>query len=189
MTGYKTRHFYNNLLSLENVRYLEIGCWKGSSACSALCGNKINITCIDNWSEFGGPKQEFIQNVQKFIGQNTLNYIENDCFKVDRSSLGKFDIYLYDGNHTAYSQYRALNYFIDNMKDTFIFIVDDWNFLEVQTGTRNIISDLGLNVLYEQEILLTQNGEHTPFDKAIPGWWNGIYVAVLSKSSLSQFPS
>jgi hypothetical protein len=59
MTGKKTRHFYNNLLNTEDARYLEIGCWKGSSVCSAMYGNKAKIVCIDNWSEFEGPKTEF----------------------------------------------------------------------------------------------------------------------------------
>jgi hypothetical protein len=52
MSGTKTRHFYNNLLNTEDSRYLEIGTWKSSSVCSAMCGNKAKVVCIDNWSEF-----------------------------------------------------------------------------------------------------------------------------------------
>ena len=36
MTGNKTRHFYNNILNIDDARYLEIGTWKGSSLCSAM---------------------------------------------------------------------------------------------------------------------------------------------------------
>ena len=54
MTGTKTRHFYNNLLDIPDARYLEIGTWKGSSVCSAMCNNKATVVCVDNWSEFGG---------------------------------------------------------------------------------------------------------------------------------------
>lgn len=43
MSGTKTRHFYNNLLNTEDARYLEIGSWKGSSVCSAMCGNKAKV--------------------------------------------------------------------------------------------------------------------------------------------------
>ena len=64
MSGKKTRHFYNNLLNSENARYLEIGTWKGSSVCSAMCNNKATVVCIDNWSEFGGPKYEFLINLK-----------------------------------------------------------------------------------------------------------------------------
>jgi len=50
MSGTKTRHFYNNLLNTEDARYLEIGTWKGSSVCSAMCNNQAKVVCIDNWS-------------------------------------------------------------------------------------------------------------------------------------------
>ena len=59
MSGTKTRHFYNNLLNKDEARYLEIGTWKGSSVCSAMYKNHATVVCIDNWSEFNGPKREF----------------------------------------------------------------------------------------------------------------------------------
>ena len=67
MSGKKTRHFYNNILNKTDSRYLEIGTWKGSSVCSAMCGNNAKVVCIDNWSEFGGPKQVFLQNFNKLL--------------------------------------------------------------------------------------------------------------------------
>ena len=48
MSGKKTRHFYNNLCLMNNARYLEIGTWKGSSICSAMCNNKMSCVAIDN---------------------------------------------------------------------------------------------------------------------------------------------
>ena len=57
MSGKKTRHFYNNLGSKKDIRYLEIGVLTGSSTCSMISNNNIiKCTAIDNWSEFGGPK-------------------------------------------------------------------------------------------------------------------------------------
>lgn len=35
---------------MNDVRYLEIGTWKGSSICSEMSNNKITCTVIDNWS-------------------------------------------------------------------------------------------------------------------------------------------
>lgn len=83
MSGTKTRHFYNNLLNYQDARYLEIGTWKGSSVCSAMCGNKGTIVCIDNWCQFGGPKEEFLTNFYKHKGDNNAIFIENDCYKID----------------------------------------------------------------------------------------------------------
>ena len=87
MTGTKTRHFYNNLLNKEGARYLEVGTWKGSSVCSAMCENNATVVCIDNWSEFGGPMEEFLVNFNKYKGTNNARFIEQDCFKVDTDLL------------------------------------------------------------------------------------------------------
>jgi hypothetical protein len=187
MSGTKTRHFYNNLLNTENARYLEIGTWKGSSVCSAMCGNKAKVICIDNWSEFGGPKSEFLVNFEKFKGENEATFIENDCYKVDISILPKFNIYMYDGNHTNESHYKALLHYYNCLDDIFIFIVDDWNWKRVRDGTFKSIQKLKLKILYEKEIRLTWDDSHTPEQKAKDTWWNGIYVAILQKNDFKFF--
>ncbi len=181
MSGLKTRHFYNNLLNNDDIRYLEIGSWKGSSVCSAMCNNKANIVCIDNWSEFGSPKDEFLINFNKFMGQNNATFIENDCFKIDISTLPKFNIYMYDGNHSIDSHYKALSYYYDCLDDIFIYIVDDWNYEQVRNGTIQAIKNLNLKIKYEKEIRLTFDNSHTPIDIAKTTWWNGIYIVILEK--------
>jgi hypothetical protein len=181
MSGLKTRHFYNNLLNTDDARYLEIGKWKGSSVCSAMCGNKATVVCIDNWSEFGGPKDEFIANFERHVGTNNAAFIEGDCFNINVAVLPKFNIYMYDGNHTDDSHYRALLHYMDCLDDTFIYIVDDWNCEDVRNGTTKAIENLGLNVLYEKEIRLTWDNSHTPFDVAAKTWWNGIFISILQK--------
>ena len=181
MSGIKTRHFYNNLLNTEDARYLEIGTWKGSSVCSAMCNNKAKVVCIDNWSEFGGPKVEFLYNFQRFIGDNDARFIENNCFEIDVLTLPKFNIYLYDGNHTNESHYRALLHYYNCLDNIFIFVVDDWNWEDVRNGTRNSIQNLNLKILYEREIRLTFDNSHTPQELGRNTWWNGIYVAILEK--------
>lgn len=181
MTGTKTRHFYNNLLNTSDARYLEIGTWKGSSVCSAMCGNKAKVLCIDNWSEFGGPKEDFLRNFNKFKGNNDAFFIESDCFKVDVSKLPKFNIYLYDGNHDNESHYKALSYYYDCLDDIFIYIVDDWNWKSVRDGTFDAIQKLNLKILYDRRLRLTWDNSHTPQPLAMKTWHNGIYVAILQK--------
>ena len=182
MTGKKTRHFYNNLLNIDDARYLEIGTWKGSSVCSAMCGNKAKVVCIDNWSEFDGPKNEFLNNFEAFKGENDASFIEKNCYQVDISELPKFNIYMYDGNHTEDSHYRALVHYYDCLDDMFVFIVDDWNGKPVRDGTYKSLKQLNLTVLYEKEIRLTTDNTHTPRPQADETWWNGIYVAILQKT-------
>lgn len=181
-TGEKTRHFYNNLLTLKDARYLEIGTWKGSSVCSAMFKNKATVVCVDNWSEFGGPKEEFLENFTKFKGKNNATFIEADCFTLAPSSLGQFNIYMYDGNHSYEAHYKALTYFQDCLDSQFIFIVDDWNWATVRGATYQAITDLNLKTLWSKEVRLTQDNSHTPGDIARQTWHNGIAVFLLEKA-------
>jgi len=182
MSGSRTRHFYNNLLNMHDARYFEIGTWKGSSVCSAMFKNQASVVCVDNWTEFNGPKKEFIQNFNKFKGINDARFIEADCFTIDVSKLPKFNIYLYDGDHAEVSQHKALTHFIDAMDDTFIYVCDDWNWKQVRDGTQSAIAELKLTVLHEIDHRTTDNDTHplwgSPEQKI---WHNGIYACVLQK--------
>lgn len=176
---------------MDDARYLEIGTWKGSSVCSAMCNNKATVVCIDNWSEFGGPKEEFLENFEKFKGQNNAQFIEADCFTIDVSTLPKFNVYMFDGNHEEESHYRALTHFFPCLDDEFIFIVDDWNWEDVRTGTLNSFKNLNMDIIYETEIRTTDDNTHPPWGSpAQLDWHNGIYVAVIRKRTpLSGTPS
>ena len=179
MTGVKTRHFYNNLLSMPGAVYLEIGTYKGSSVCAAMKNNTANVVCIDNWSEFAAPKNEFLVNFNKHKGNNQATFIEKDCFKVDVSQLPKFNIYMYDGNHDYDAHKKALSHYINCMQDEFIFIVDDWNWKRVREATREVIRELGLKIIYDKEIRLTEEEDGNTTNKET--WWNGMYLCVLRK--------
>lgn len=189
MTGLKTRHFYNNLLSIQDARYLEIGTYAGSSACSALCGNSATATIIDNFSYVDSSnrpmphiKEQFLKNFEKYKGANQATFIEADCYTVNIDQLGKYNIYLFDGDHSEEGHYRALSHFVNALDDTFIYIVDDWNWLDVRSGTIKSIQQLNLVIDKQWEIRLTDDNRHTPdVHIARTTWHNGIFVAVLSK--------
>lgn len=175
MSGKMTRSFYNNIASSgDDIRYLEVGSWKGSSTCAAMFGNSIDIVSIDNWSEFGGPKEEFLSNVQRFVGDNKLSVIEQDAYTVDVAQFSKkFNVYLYDGEHSVNSHMKALTHFVDAMDDVFIFIVDDWDWKDSQIGTYAAIESLGLIIEHYQD---TKN-----YVSGAEGWWNGTGAFVLRK--------
>ena len=78
MSGGKYPHFINNLIrGLPNPSYLEVGCWTGSTLCSAISRNRVRATGIDNWSEFGGPKDQFLANVNRFkVPEAHVTFVE-----------------------------------------------------------------------------------------------------------------
>jgi len=185
MTGTYTRHFYNNICSMPNARYLEIGSWKGSSIAAAMCQNTMDVCiAIDNWSEFDGPKQEFMQVFNEFKGSNNASFIESDCWNpelIQSLAHHKFNIYMYDGYHSEEAQYNALVKYLPCLDDTFIWIVDDWNAPDVRNGTERAIRDTGVQVIWKQETRLTWNNSHTEMNLAKTTWWNGIAVFVMQK--------
>jgi hypothetical protein len=176
MTGQKTRHFYNNLVSKPGARYLEIGVHKGSSFCSAIYGNTSLETAvaIDNWSEFGNVLNEFITNMNRFKPNDHVQFIESDCFNVDPLSLPKFNIYMYDGNHEYEAHKKALTHFYPCLDNEFIYVIDDWNWEFVRQGTLDAIKELNLFITWQKEIVSPFNGH--------PDWWNGMGIFVLVKN-------
>ncbi len=180
MSGYKVKHFLNNLCSLPNTSYLEIGCWQGSTLVSALYGNESHINhavAVDNWAEFGGPKVEFLRNIQKFLNPGLVHFFEQDCFsmKLENSFPVPVNIYFYDGDHSALSQEKAFTFFNDIFEDIFIAIVDDWNWERVREGTLSGFAKLNYRICFDQAIYTDREGDPD-------GWWNGIYIAVIKKS-------
>jgi hypothetical protein len=113
---------------------------------------------------------------------NKATFIEENCFHIDISKFPKFNIYLYDGNHSAASHFLALDHYYNCLDDIFIFMVDDWNWSYVRDGTKQSIEHLKLKVLYEKEIRLTNDNSHTPQPLASQTWWNGLYIAILQKT-------
>ena len=175
-SGNKTRHFYNNICSMNDCKYLEIGTWYGSSSISSLYCNNIEAVFIDNWSLFDGNKDIFINAVEKYKGVSKYKYIDSDCFKIDVNELPKFNVYLYDGGHTYSDHYNAIKHYIDNLSDNCIIMIDDWNWEEVQKGTLDAFSDLKVQVKYRREITTHQPHYDEHGQK---NWWNGIGIFII----------
>lgn len=179
MSSSKVRHLLNNLCSLPSTSYLEIGVWKGSTLVSALFGNSSTISysvAVDNWSELGGPKMAFMQNLARLLPKKSIHFYDQDCFSINKA-IFKYPVttYFYDGEHDHNSQYKAFMYFNDIFADVFIALVDDWNWESVHTGTRKAFNELGYQILFEQEL-----PSYCINDK--DNWWNGLYVGVIRKN-------
>lgn len=183
MTGTKTRHFYNNLCSLPDARYLEIGAWKGSSCISSLYMNPhCRATIIDNWSEYSGNPSELISNIEKYVPHQTnYKFIDEDCFALSAPLSMNYNIYLYDGAHDEEAQYRAITDFYKYLDDVSIIVIDDWNHIPTQNGTWRGLKEIGAKIHFKEEIKLTEDGSHTPMNIAANDFWNGMAVFVVQK--------
>lgn len=187
MSGKKSRHFLNNLLTSNDI-YLEVGSWKGSTLVSALYPSPVKkckkYFAIDNFSEFtDGQNVEntLVDNFKKHLSVDP-NILRADSFSInlEEHHISDVSVYLYDGNHHGDSHYQALYHFYPAMNDNFIYLVDDWfcPFLDmrslIQERTKAAIKDLNLNTIYFKEISQDKKDDSE-------GWWNGVGIFYFSK--------
>ena len=158
MSSKKIRHLINNLCSLSDASYFEVGSWKGSTLCSAISNNNLSkVTSCENFSEFTDDghkkinltiKDQLLNNIQNFKGSNNVEIIEEDFFSKQWGSDKKYNIYLYDGAHsiqTQYFQIKIAKQFLDKYS---IMLVDDWSceISKPKQATFKALNDFGMHV-------------------------------------------
>jgi hypothetical protein len=183
MSSRKIRHLLNNLCSMEDARYLNIGLCSGSSFWSAVFHNNVKATGID-WfrnDTTKGTEKEFwtnfsaVINLEDQILDRYFQIYNQDCFTVKPKD--KFNIYLYDAGHSEENQYKALTYFNEYLDNEFILLVDDWDDKDVQFGTSRAIKDLG----YKAKFFWEGAGQFGNWEPSSDTWWNGFLVALIKK--------
>lgn len=181
-SGIKTRHLYNNICNIDNINYLEIGTYLGSTLISSSFQNNIYSIGVDNWSEFEGPKNQCIANLQKYIPSHQYSLIEKDCFQISHEDLHNkpIDIYLYDGNHEYSSHINAITYLEKFLAEISIIIIDDFrgdgNWSSVTSGTMEGLKRSNLKILYSQ-IIESKQEENGKKD-----FWNGCGLFLCCKN-------
>lgn len=183
MSGKKYRRLINEIImNIPHPRYLEVGSYKGSTACAALFGNQASATLIDHWEQFGG-REEFSKNIESITTDKTdITVIESDFRRIDAQQLGKFNIYLFDGPHEEADQRDGIVQMFPALDSNFILIVDDWNWEEVRNGTAWAISELGLRCGWSLEVRTTHDGSYPPVDQKRSDWHNGYFIGCMTKS-------
>lgn len=182
-SGNKTRHLYNNLCSLPNATYLEIGTYTGSTLISALYKNPgCKGVCVDNWSEFNGPRDEFILNATQFLTNGeTFRLIDKDCWQVTPEDIPeRATIFLYDGWHSYETQKKAITYYYKFWDKYSIVLIDDWtcDWVDVKRGTMDGFAESPLRILAQQEIGLINTTQHHFGGDT---FWNGCGIFLVER--------
>ncbi len=180
MSGSRFRVFMNTLLRSvpSPPAYLEIGVYKGATFASAL--HNIEVTAayaVDNWSLFDGPKDEFLTNAPSI----TMAFeIDAFAFPEKREYMKDISVYFYDGPHKFMDHYRSVIDYYDILSSTFILIVDDFNFADVEGGTRAALNHVDANIIHET-VICTTNNDLRGGGVGGGGWHNGVGIFVISK--------
>ncbi len=161
MSTPKVRHLMNNIcneVSKTNIcNYLEVGTFRGSTLCSSIFQNKLgSVYALDNFSEFFDQqdKECLYKNIETFSSGNIVSFIEKDFFKTDLSNIKDINVYLYDGSHDDYSQYKNLELIKNSLSDSAIILVDDWfsGICNPRPPTFKGFNDFGYNIHFFAEL-------------------------------------
>ena len=185
LTSPRVQTLLNNIASGVNS-YMEVGSAQGATFCAAIKDNTLHAVAIDNWENDIQPqqlgrdklpanaKETFIANAKTFKGNNTIDVINKDLFRVNlKEYAGKIQMWFYDGPHDSFSTAKAVEYYSSAFADEAILIFDDANWDGVVEGARNGINSIGAVVGYEKLFLCDVEDKNS--------WWNGLYVVVINK--------
>lgn len=188
MSGIKYKKFINSLIfEVGKTKYLEIGTWTGSTACSAMWQNNVDCYLVDNWEQFnpqGNVKSLFFEHTERVTQRSPdakFTFEENDFRKINYGNIGKYNVYFFDGPHEEQDQYDGVVYAQPALEDEFIFICDDWNWNQVRSGTAQAFSDLNLKIEYSLEIRTTLDGTTPEVVYETSDWHNGYFIASCKK--------
>lgn len=187
MSGRRYRNFINILIrNIPSPVYLEVGSWVGSTACSVIANNPHAVaTCIDNSSKFGGPKEIFDENLSRAMRTNggVAKLIEADFRSVDFSKIGpKANVFFFDGPHTELDQFDGIMMALPALQETFVLVVNDFNWEQVRAGTWRALTELKLKVLCNITVRSNSHGDATHLSFAKFSWHNGYFLAVVTQA-------
>jgi len=161
----------------DDQAFVDVGVWNGFTFLAGMIGNSVKRCIgIDNFSEFGGPRDAFHSRFDRYKSQNhhfcDMDYAEYFS-KVHKGLIG---FYVYDAEHSYENQLRGLLLAEPFFADGCVILVDDTNW----SKPRRAITDFMNRSAYEYRVLLdapTSSNSH-------PTFWNGIMI--LQKVGLAS---
>lgn len=149
--------------------FVNVGIWHGFTLLSGLLdnGDKVCIG-IDNFSQFGGPKTEFLQRFEHLRGPSHRFYEMDYQVYFQQHHSGPLGVYLYDGEHSYANQLQGLRLAEPYFAPGCIVLVDDTNWNEPRQASLDFVAQSSRRY----ELLL----DARTADNGHPTWWNGFMV-------------
>ncbi len=155
-------------MSSEDV-FVNVGIWHGFSFLSGLLDNPGKICVgVDNFSEFGGPREHFLRRFGQLKSPNHLFYDMDYLKYFEEIHEGQIGLYFYDGNHSYEDQIKGLQVAEPFFSPKCIILVDDTNWNEPYDATIDFVKASQNSY----KILLDVKTKHN----CHPTFWNGILV-------------
>lgn len=153
----------------DGEAFVNIGVWHGFTLLSGMANN-MGKRCIgvDNFSEFGNPKQAFLKRFDTYRRPQHSFYEMDYIDYFSRVHRGKIGFYIYDGCHDYINQIRGLKVAEPFFSEHAIILIDDINYDEVRKATMDFIAASP----HEYRILL----DVSTYCNHHPTFWNGVML-------------
>ena len=147
--------------------YLNVGTYKGFSLAAGMINTSCSVIGIDNFSQFGGPRDECMAVFDRYCRSNTEFY-DMDYVDYLNKHTGPIDFYFYDGHHSYENQYRAMQVASPYFQSGTLVMVDDTNVPQVKQATFDGLNSLKIDYDVWFDISTAHN-KH-------PTFWNGLLL-------------
>jgi|GEM_PF-1514193 len=148
--------------------FVNVGVWHGYSFLAGLLDNPDKRAFgIDNFSQFGGPRDEFLARFES-LRSPEHSFADSDYRDFFQSGFSEpIGVYIYDGEHSYENQLEGLRVAEPFFADDCLIVVDDTNWRAPRKATFDFIahSQRTYSVLFD----VRTAGQH-------PTLWNGLVV-------------
>jgi len=151
--------------------YVNVGVWNGFSFFAGLLGNpEVRCIGIDNFEQFGSPRQEFMTRFEQLRTPNASFYDMDYQAYFEEVHEGPIGFYFYDGHHAYEHQLQGLQTAEPFFVPGTVILVDDTNWDEPRRATLDFAAARPgrYEVVVDRR---TADNEH-------PTLWNGIMMLV-----------
>jgi hypothetical protein len=190
-SGRKIKHAINNICNIkDNLSYLELGVYRGSTLIAANFRNNITTYGIDDFtldpkesepykeSGWSNPRQALDDLIDRYRHSekltNVINIINCEANKVDTKLIPKkIDIIHYDLETHHADLESTLRHYLPVFDKHTLLLVSNWNSTGVRNSYKRFCNSPGIEVE-----MLNEKLSHTTADGM--NWYNGFSVSLVT---------
>ena len=190
-SGRKIKHTINNICAIkDNLTYLELGAYRGSTLIAANFRNNITSYVVDDFTidpkeadpykeqGWNNPRQALNDLLDRYRNSdkltNMINIIESEATKVNLKLIPrKIDIIHYDLEIHHANLESTLRYYLPVFDKYTILLVSNWNSQSVRAAYVRFKNTPGIDVELLNEKLSSNTGDSM-------NWFNGFSVSLIT---------
>ena len=149
--------------------FVNVGVWNGFTFLAGILNNpEKHCIGVDNFSELGGPRKQFLDRFNKMKSKNHIFYdMDYEKYFSDQHTK-KIGFYIYDGEHSYNNQFKGLKVAEPFLADEALVLIDDTNLDAPRQATLDFVeqSEYKYQIIFDQRTYCNMH----------PTFWNGLLL-------------